>query len=124
MSLVSKTDLSLAPSATEQNGPADAFSREIMSAYENWSYASLPTSVVARIKLFVLDTLGVIAAASAAPGGPEMTRLLLGWEGAAPSTMLIGKGRVAPPTAALANGAAAHALDFDDTHDSCPVPDY
>ena len=124
MSLVSKTDLSLAPSATEQNGPADGFSREIMSAYENWSYASLPTSVVARIKLFVLDTLGVIAAAADAPGIPEMNRLLLGWEGAGPSTMLIGKGRVAPPTAALANGAAAHALDFDDNHDPGRVHAY
>ena len=124
MSLVSKTDLSLAPSATEQNGPADGFSREIMSAYENWSYASLPTSVVERIKLFVLDTLGVIAAAADAPGIPEMNRLLLGWEGAGPSTMLIGKGRVAPPTAALANGAAAHALDFDDNHDPGRVHAY
>ena len=124
MSLVSKPDLSLAPSATEQNGPADGFSREIMSAYENWSYASLPTSVVERIKLFVLDTLGVIAAAADAPGIPEMNRLLLGWEGAGPSTMLIGKGRVAPPTAALANGAAAHALDFDDNHDPGRVHAY
>jgi hypothetical protein len=32
-------------------------------------------------------------------------------------TGLIGKRRYSPPTAALANGAAAHALDFDDQHD-------
>jgi 2-methylcitrate dehydratase PrpD len=117
MSIASKPDLSLRPSATEQNAPADGFSGEVMAAYENWSYSSLPTAVVDRIKLFVLDTLGVIAAAADAPGIPEVNRLLLGWEGAGPSTMLIGKGRVAPPTAALANGAAAHALDFDDNHD-------
>jgi 2-methylcitrate dehydratase PrpD len=80
--------------------------------------------VVNRIKLFVLDTLGVIAAAADAPGIPEVNRLLLGWEGAGPSTMLIGKGRVAPPTAALANGAAAHALDFDDNHDPGRVHAY
>lgn len=117
MSLASKPDLSAEPSATGHNAPADGFSREVMAAYENWSYSSLPASVVNRIKLFVLDTLGVIAAAADAPGIPEVNRLLLGWEGAGPSTMLIGKGRVAPPTAALANGAAAHALDFDDNHD-------
>jgi 2-methylcitrate dehydratase PrpD len=117
MSLASKLSLSAEPSTTVQNAPADGFSREVMAAYENWSYSSLPTSVVNRIKLFVLDTLGVIAAAAEAPGIPEVNRLLLGWEGAGPSTMLIGKGRVAPPTAALANGAAAHALDFDDNHD-------
>ncbi len=97
--------------------PADGFSRDVMAAYENWTYDSLPASVVKRIKLFVLDTLGVIGAAADAPGIGEVNRLLLGWEGAGPSTMLIGKGRVAPPTAALANGAAAHALDFDDNHD-------
>ncbi|WNG94324.1 MmgE/PrpD family protein [Mycobacterium sp. ITM-2016-00318] len=95
-----------------------------MAAYENWSFSSLPASVVERIKLFVLDTLGVIAAAADAPGIPEVNRLLLGWEGGGPSTMLIGKGRVAPPTAALANGAAAHALDFDDNHDPGRVHAY
>jgi 2-methylcitrate dehydratase PrpD len=124
MSLTSKPDLSVEPPATGHNPPADGFSREVMAAYENWSYSSLPISVVNRIKLFVLDTLGVIAAAADAPGIPEVNRLLLGWEGAGPSTMLIGKGRVAPPTAALANGAAAHALDFDDNHDPGRVHAY
>ena len=111
-------------SLTSNDAPADGFSREVMAAYENWSYSSLPPSVVKRIKLFVLDTLGVIGAASDAPGIPEVNSLLLGWEGAGPSTMLIGKGRVAPPTAALANGAAAHALDFDDNHDPGRVHSY
>jgi 2-methylcitrate dehydratase PrpD len=124
MSLASKPGLSVEPSATWQDAPADGFSRELMAVYENWSYSSLPTSVVERIKLFVLDTLGVIAAAAEAPGIPEVNRLLLGWEGAGPSTMLIGKGRVSPPTAALANGAAAHALDFDDNHDPGRVHSY
>jgi 2-methylcitrate dehydratase PrpD len=124
MSLASKAGLSVEPSATGQDAPANGFSRGLMAAYENWSYSRLPSSVVKRIKLFVLDTLGVIAAAAEAPGIPEMNRLLLGWEGAGPSTMLIGKGRVAPPTAALANGAAAHALDFDDNHDPGRVHAY
>ncbi|MEE6165869.1 MULTISPECIES: MmgE/PrpD family protein [unclassified Mycolicibacterium] len=110
--------------ATGQYAPADGFSREVMAAYENWRYSHLPAPVVQRIKLFVLDTLGVIAAAAEAPGIPEVNHLLLGWEGAGPSTVLLGKGRVAPPTAALANGAAAHALDFDDNHDPGRVHAY
>ncbi len=58
-------------SLTSNDAPADGFSREVMAAYENWSYSSLPPSVVKRIKLFVLDTLGVIGAASDAPASPR-----------------------------------------------------
>jgi 2-methylcitrate dehydratase PrpD len=83
--------LPVEPAAKGQDAPADGFSRGLAAAYENWSYSRLPASVVKRIKLFVLDTLGVIAAAAEAPGIPEMNRLLLGWEGAGPSTMLIDK---------------------------------
>jgi hypothetical protein len=61
MSLASKPGLSVEPSATGQCSPADGFSRELMAAYENWSYSSLPTSVVKRIKLFVLDTHDALA---------------------------------------------------------------
>src|SRR6185503_3589624 len=37
------------------------------------------------------------------------------------ATALIGKHRMSPPSAALANGAAGHALDFDDQHDPARV---
>jgi 2-methylcitrate dehydratase PrpD len=123
MNTTTTAGLPIAP-ATEQYAPADGFSRTVMAAYENWSYSALPASVVQRIKLFVLDTLGVIAAAADAPGIPEVNHLVLDWESAGPSTVLLGKGRVAPPTAALANGAAAHALDFDDNHDPGRVHAY
>lgn len=124
MNVATTPGLPVEPPATRYDAPADGFSLEVMAGFENWSYSDLPAAVVKRIKLFVLDTLGVIAAAAEAPGIPETNRLLLGWEGAGPSTMLIGKGRVAPPTAALANGAAAHALDFDDNHDPGRVHSY
>jgi 2-methylcitrate dehydratase PrpD len=104
--------------------PAEGFSREVSAAYENWDFEKLPDAVVRRIKLFVLDTLGVIAAASNAPGIGELNRLFSGWEKTGPSTALIGKWRASPPTAALANGAAAHALDYDDNHDPGRVHAY
>src|SRR5258708_3916887 len=104
--------------------PPDGFSRDVCAAYEGWTYEMLPAEVVHRVKLFVLDTLGVIAAASRAGGIPELNRQLSAWEKTGVSTALIGKWRASPPTAAMANGAAAHALDFDDNHDPARVHSY
>ena len=56
----------------------------------------------------------------ARPASRSSTRgCALGADGSA--TGLIGKRRLSPPSAALANGAAAHALDFDDQHDPARV---
>src|ERR1700682_4716507 len=87
---------------------AAGFRRDVFPSYEGWSFETLPPEVVHRVKLFVLDTLGVIAAASGADGIPELNRQLWVWEKAGASTALIGKWRASPPTAAMANGAAAH----------------
>jgi 2-methylcitrate dehydratase PrpD len=104
--------------------PADGFSRDVCAAFEGWTFDTLPAPVVHRIKLFVLDTFGVIAAASHANGIPELNRQLCAWGKTGASTALIGKWRASPPTAAMANGAAAHALDFDDNHDPARVHSY
>jgi 2-methylcitrate dehydratase PrpD len=117
--------MTAAPALTGERKPvADGFSRDVAAAYQGWDFASLPEDVVARIKLFVLDTLGVIAAASDAAGIQELNATLRGWEKDGASTALIGKWRASPPNAALANGAAAHALDFDDNHDPGRVHAY
>jgi 2-methylcitrate dehydratase PrpD len=68
-----------------------------------------------------MDTLGVIAGATNAPGIRELNQRLAKWETGGSATGLVGKRRYSPPTAALANGAAAHALDFDDQHDPARV---
>src|SRR5262249_35784996 len=60
---------------------------------------------------------GVMAGAADAPGIGSLNSRLARWERSGSATGLIGKRRYSPPTAALANGAAAHALDFDDQHD-------
>jgi 2-methylcitrate dehydratase PrpD len=89
----------------------------------------LPPELVARVKLFVLDTLGVLGAAATAPGVREVTALLGGWNApVAPSsrgaTALLGDWRGPPDAAALANATAAHAMDFDDQHDDARVHAY
>ena len=86
-----------------------------------WRYDDLPQPVVTTIKWLVLDALGVIAGAAHAPGIVELNSRLGRWESTGSATGLVGKRRYSPPSAALANGAACHALDFDDQHDPARV---
>jgi 2-methylcitrate dehydratase PrpD len=86
-----------------------------------WRYEDIPAPAIAAAKALLLDTLGVIAGAGKAPGIAELDRRLSRWEHTGSATGLLGKRRYSPPTAALANGAAAHALDFDDQHDPARV---
>jgi 2-methylcitrate dehydratase PrpD len=86
-----------------------------------WRYEDLPPDVVRVIKSLLIDTLGVIGGAARAPGMAELNARLTRWERDGAATALIGKLRLSPPSAALANGAAAHALDYDDQHDPARV---
>jgi 2-methylcitrate dehydratase PrpD len=99
----------------------DDYSLRLCQQLARWRYEDLPSDVVHTLKLFLLDTLGVIGGAANAPGIRELNRRLAKWESAGSATGLIGKRRYSPPSAALANGAAAHALDFDDQHDPARV---
>jgi 2-methylcitrate dehydratase PrpD len=99
----------------------DDYSLRLCQQLARWRYEDLPADVVHTLKLFLLDTLGVIGGAPNAAGIRELNRRLSKWETTGAATGLIGKRRYSPPTAALANGAAAHALDFDDQHDPARV---
>ena len=72
-------------------------------------------------KRLLVDALAVVAGAARAPGIPELNARLARWEAGGSATGLVGKRRFSPPAAALANGAAAHALDYDDVHDGARV---
>ena len=99
----------------------DDYSLKLCQQIARWRYEDLPADVVHKLKLFIIDTLGVIGGAANAPGVRELNQRLSKWETAGSATGLHGKRRYSPPTAALANGAAAHALDFDDQHDPARV---
>lgn len=105
-------------------GLDDGFSLRLCEAIAEWRYQDLPEQVIRTMKLFLIDTLGVIAGAANAPGIPELNRRLARWEPNGTASGLLGKRRYSPPTAALANGAAAHALEFDDMHDAARVHGY
>jgi 2-methylcitrate dehydratase PrpD len=96
-------------------------SLELCEAVARWRYEDLPPAVVRVLKSLLIDALGVIGGAACAPGIPELHARLARWERDGTATALIGKRRLSPPSAALANGAAAHALDFDDQHDPARV---
>src|SRR5688572_9906795 len=99
----------------------DGASLSLCETVSRWRYEDLPPAVVDVLKSFLIDTLGVIGGAVRAPGIPELHARLARWERDGTATALIGKRRLSPPSAALANGAAAHALDFDDQHDPARV---
>ena len=87
----------------------------------------VPPAAIEQAKRAILDTLGVMLAGSVEPPA-RIVRGLAEAEGGAPRCAVVGtKARTGAAWAALANGTAAHALDFDDTnfammgHPSAPV---
>jgi 2-methylcitrate dehydratase PrpD len=88
---------------------------------------SIPEDALHQAKRSALDTLGVALAGSC----EESARAVAGWlreQGGRPEAVVLGRAfRLPAADAALANGTAAHALDFDDVslpmrgHPSAPL---
>src|SRR5690606_33184525 len=75
---------------------------------------TIPDDIVLTAKACLLDTLGVALIGANEPL-VNILRQTHASFGGAPQATLVGSGTRAPlPDAALINGAAAHALDFDD----------
>jgi 2-methylcitrate dehydratase PrpD len=86
-------------------------------------FEDLPSPVVERAKLFILDTIGTALAGSSAPGVQAVLDLVIATGGRPESTLWASSGAQQLPAAAvaLANSVMAHARDFDDTHDAAIV---
>ncbi len=81
-------------------------------------YEDLPAEVRQRTKWNILDTLGIIVAASSvAEGCRELVGIITDGGGKAESTLLGFGGKVPAWMAAFGNGAMARALCYDDAHD-------
>src|SRR3954452_12417619 len=93
------------------------------------AFADLPPEAVHWAKTAILDTVGVTLAGAAEPCTQIVARVLAAGTGAGSGECLIfgSDRRAAPLDAALINGTAAHALDFDDVsnsmggHPSAPI---
>ena len=78
-------------------------------------FEALPADAVEAAKKSILDTMGVILAASGLePAALPAVQLALDSGGQPVSTLLGFDSRVSAPAAAFGNGALAHCLDFDD----------
>ena len=88
----------------------------------NTDFNDLPQETVDVTKKSILDTLGVIIAASTlGEGCKEMVEIAKEGGGKKESTIIAFGRRVPCWMAAFANGSMTHSLDYDDTHDEAVV---
>jgi len=86
-----------------------------------------PDAAVALVRRAALDTLGVMLAGAGEPAAIAVRRVVSAESGTPLCTVVGTSLRAAPTWAALANGTAGHAHDFDDTnfalmgHPSAPL---
>jgi 2-methylcitrate dehydratase PrpD len=81
----------------------------------NTRYSDLPADAIDAAKKSILDTLGVILAASGVEPAVRGVANLIRESGGRPESTVLGfGGRVPAMMAAFVNGAMAHCLDFDD----------
>jgi len=99
---------------------ADGLSDTICSHVAGASFAALPTGTVAAAKQVLLDASGVMIAASALADEVQAFIAVARAAGGGQCSILGTPHRVTPGMAALANGAMAHALDYEDAFG--PVP--
>jgi 2-methylcitrate dehydratase PrpD len=85
------------------------------------SLDAVPASVRAQASLLALDTLGNALAAAREDFGVAVLDVAEGLGGAAESSLLGRRSRVAAANAVLANATLAHGLDFDDTREDAIV---
>ncbi|HEY6259549.1 MAG TPA: MmgE/PrpD family protein [Xanthobacteraceae bacterium] len=117
--------------ALAQQGPADSkqvdvkpsaginakrLSEVIAEFVTGFDLKTVPPELIDRARVGITDTVGVMLAGSR----QEVSAILCDMvrhEGSAPSASIVGQSlRASPQLAALANGVAAHAMDYDFTY--------
>ena len=94
----------------------------IAAMVESTSYEDLPEEARTAAKMAVLDTLGVMLAGSGAGEDVGAVVGLLDELGGNEECSVVAFGKKSNPVlAALANGALAHSIDYDDAHDDAFV---
>jgi 2-methylcitrate dehydratase PrpD len=101
---------------------ARGLSKAIAEHVAGTPFAALPKQTVHATKRALLDGLGVILAASGLSREAEPFIALAQADGGSAQATILGQGlRVPAQAAAFANGALAHALDFEDAFDAAPT---
>lgn len=94
-----------------ETNPVLAYGRWLAEAPDAWSAEALESAHRQYV-----DTIAVAIPGAAEPPARLAFETLAGW-GEGPSTAIGMAARLPPPWAALVNGIAAHALDYDDNFD-------
>jgi 2-methylcitrate dehydratase PrpD len=81
-------------------------------------YEDLPLEVVEETKKQILDHLGVAIGGYSRPGPKELREIVKEWGGKEESTIFGCSQKVPAPNAAHVNATMAHALDYDDVHET------
>jgi 2-methylcitrate dehydratase PrpD len=99
--------------------PGGASIIEQLAAYAaTESFDKLPDAAVRAARRAILDTLGVTLAGSVEVTAERIRTLVAHRRGSDEATLVGAPSRASAEDAALANGTAAHALDYDDLHQS------
>jgi len=94
----------------------DPITRTLIHFCHELNPKTLSSEVVDRTKYLLLDYLGVAIAGSAAESSQPIQGMLARLKSPGPCTILGTPAQTSPEYAALANGAAAHSVEMDDTH--------
>jgi len=78
--------------------------------------ASIPTGIVAHLKLCVLDSIGCGIYGAVQPWGRIASDVAVSFSGGGVASMFARIDKVSPADAALANGTAIHGFEIDDAH--------
>lgn len=104
-----------------QAAPGAGLSRVLAKHAAAADVAAMPQAAVTATKASILDQIGVILAASGLSDECRPFIRMAREEGGGGSTVLGCGFRASMGMAAFANGAMAHALDYEDTHDETLV---
>jgi 2-methylcitrate dehydratase PrpD len=105
-----------------QTGHISDLSARIAHHVATTPFSALPAATVAATRRALLDGVGVMLAASGLSADAAPFVALAEADGGDRAATIIGHGiRVPAQAAAFANGALAHALDFEDAFDAAPT---
>lgn len=99
---------------TNTNPEIGKTTKELSEYIQQETYDNLPSDVVDLVRWQILDTVGCILYGSTTPWVQKLVRAVDGLGNTGDATVIGADLSVTPERAALVNGTASHALDYDD----------
>jgi len=113
----SETPRAMSPDGPKAPSPSPV--QNVSAAYAAWAtsvHGGFPPEAIRRAKHAFIDIVACMVAGASDPATATVRAVVSVW-GNGPATVVGAPAGQAPPLAALVNGVAAHALDFDDNLD-------